>query len=368
MEELSGGDWPGPDPETTERETGVGRVPRGAPRPARASRHTRSFPRSTRPRGYFLFQKKQRRRGRPGNGTRDVAQRRRRRRRATATRLLRTCFQAGCRTGSRRSSARGSRRARLPRRPSHRRRRGRRRRGGLRRGHRRLRGAEERDGGDRQGARGGDAGVGRVRGVRGLRGRDERVGGARAGSGSVDRRGRRQVEDGVFLRGLAGCGGTGSRGRVGPGRGAGSPDFCGALVPADADRVLSRGYSAGGGAGYLSGRTGRRTGSTGTTTTTTRLRRLTKIGAQRGGEGQVRGDAERVPIEETRTNNRNKGEQVAYIRLRVDAPVVSVPHHRVEGIGARPLHEPLELAEDGVVGLHANLRDDLPALVNPLTH
>ena len=52
----------------------------------------------------------------------------------------------------------------------------------------------------------------------------------------------------------------GIEGARGPGAWLGVLDFLRALVPADADRVLSRGYSAGGGAGYLSGEDGEEDG------------------------------------------------------------------------------------------------------------
>ncbi|ACO67064.1 predicted protein [Micromonas commoda] len=76
-------------------------------------------------------------------------------------------------------------------------------------------------------------------------------------------RGGGQVEDGVFLRGLAGLRRDGIEGARGPGAWRGVLDFLRALVPADADRVLSRGYSAGGGAGYLSGEDGEEDGEYG---------------------------------------------------------------------------------------------------------
>ena len=72
-------------------------------------------------------------------------------------------------------------------------------------------------------------------------------------------RGGGDAEDGIFLRGLAGLRRDGSivegaRGRAGGGAWRGVLDLLRALVPADVDRVLS--YSAGGGAGYLSGEDG----------------------------------------------------------------------------------------------------------------
>ena len=76
-------------------------------------------------------------------------------------------------------------------------------------------------------------------------------------------RGGGQVEDGVFLRGLAGLRRDGIEGARGAGAWRGVLDFLRALVPADADRVLSRGYSAGGGAGYLSGEDGEEDGEYG---------------------------------------------------------------------------------------------------------
>ena len=77
---------------------------------------------------------------------------------------------------------------------------------------------------------------------------------------SIAWRGGGDVEDGVFLRGLAGLRRDGIEGARGPGAWRGVLDFLRALVPADADQALSRGYSAGGGAGYLSGEDGEEDG------------------------------------------------------------------------------------------------------------
>ena len=71
-EELSGGDWPGPDPETTLAATrALGAFLAELPDP-HAPRVDALLPALLAPPGPGAFQKKQRRRGRPGNGTRDV--------------------------------------------------------------------------------------------------------------------------------------------------------------------------------------------------------------------------------------------------------------------------------------------------------